>query len=141
MASRYPTCTCWMPRSRSKLSPPATFCVRSHESVLGNVFSSTVAPTGLAPQASISPPTIGFSCTPTVSFGANGPHRPSLSISAPRSTFPPRRPACSKRVLKRKRIVGCPEKQTRTRIIQLSYKQQITVIPLLPPPPHQSLLG
>jgi hypothetical protein len=92
------------PLEISQLSPSAILRHDAYESVLGNVFNP-VAPTGLAPQAPISLPTLFPCLAPPASLPAQTDPLASASAlpSDPlQSTSPPGRPACAKRVSKRK---------------------------------------
>ena len=98
------------PLEISQLSPSTTLRHDTYESVLGNAFNPVTAPTGLAPQqthSTISLPTLDFPCLqPPPSLPAPTPPAPASqsALSDPlQSTSPPERPACSKRVSKRKR--------------------------------------
>jgi hypothetical protein len=93
------------PLEISQLSPSTILRHDTYESVLGNAFNP-VAPTGLAPQAPISLPTLFPCLAPPASLPAQTDPLASVSAlpSDPlQSTSPPGRPACAKRVSKRKR--------------------------------------
>ena len=128
-------------KCRQRNAPPATFPL--------SYITTYLIPLSLRLDCSPKQPSLlylDFPClAPPLTVGADQPPRPSHSINGPSdplpSISPPRRPACSKRLLKRNRIVKCAEKPTRTRILQLGCKQQIAIFPLLPPPSPQGLLG
>ena len=96
------------PPEISQLSPSTILRHDTYESVLGNAFNP-VAPTGLAPQAQapISLPTLDFPCLappPSLPAQTNLPASSNSALSDPtQSISPPERPACLKRVSKRKR--------------------------------------
>ncbi len=98
----------YAPPENSQLSPSTIVRHDTYAPVLGNAFNPTVAPTGLAPQAPISLPTLDLPClAPPPSLSVQTDPIPPASQSALsdplHSISPPGRPACSKRVSKRKR--------------------------------------